>query len=235
MAVKWIKQIKNGVEVFLYGAIGGGFFDEGVTAKDFVAEINKHKKADEIVMMIDSPGGNVLEGLTIYNALASHGAKITAHVQGLAGSIASVILQAADTRIIADNSFVMIHEPHGFGSGTAGDLRNLADVLEKTRDSILNSYVKRAGEIQRDTLSNHMEAETWYNASEALEIGLVDEVSDALDLAAHVDLTQLERFNYKNLPAEFSAKAPERDPYRGGTRHRIAMLEARQRLAQLGE
>lgn len=171
-------------ELVLYDEIGAGFFGEGITAKSFADELATLSDVRELTIRINSPGGDVFDGLTIYNALARFSGRTVAVVEGLAASIASVIFQAADERRIADNAFVMVHDPHAFGGGTAEELRTLAGALDRTRDAILGAYVKRAGETRRGELSDAMSAETWFDAGEALNAGLADAVDEPLELAA---------------------------------------------------
>ncbi|NNC55397.1 MAG: Clp protease ClpP [Pseudomonadales bacterium] len=225
-----IKILNNtgDVEVLLYEEIGNGFFGDGISAKRFAEELANAGEVKAITLRINSPGGDVFDGLTIYNTLAKHSAPVHAVVEGLAGSIASVILQAADTRSIAANAFVMIHEPHAIAAGTAEELRSLAGVLERTRDSILNSYVIKAGEDRRAELSAAMNDETWYTAAEALRAGLVDLIDEELQLAAFVSPEIAARHKWKHTPAAILQK--DRN---SGARLRVKLGQQRQRLAAL--
>ena len=120
-------------EILLYSEIGGGgglFSDPGTNAEDFARDLKALGKVKTINCRINSPGGSVFEGMTIYNLLAAHPAKVVVHVDGLAASIASVIAMAGDTINIADNAMIMIHDAWGVGIGTADEIRKTAEVLD---------------------------------------------------------------------------------------------------------
>lgn len=155
----------------------------GITAKEFIANLSEHKSATAINLSIHSPGGSVLDGLAIYNTLKSHPAKVHGRVEGLAGSAASFILMASDTITMPDDSFIMIHNAHGGAIGDAEDLRSVADVMEKLQDSIVNIYVKRTGQDEQ-VIRDMMADETWMNASDAVENGFADTISEPLGIAA---------------------------------------------------
>ena len=98
-------------EIALYGTIGETFFDDGITAKRFIEELNELKDVDSIDLRINSMGGDVFEGVTIYNRLKEYKATINVYVDGLAASIASVIAMAGDTVTMGEGSFMMVHSP----------------------------------------------------------------------------------------------------------------------------
>ncbi|MEK7952774.1 head maturation protease, ClpP-related [Luteolibacter soli] len=126
--------------------------------------------ADEIDLYLNSPGGSVFEGVTIYNLLVAHKATVTVHVLGLAASIASVIALAGDTVHIAENAMFMIHNPSAGVWGEAEELRKVAGVLDKITESILNTYEERT-KLTRDQLRTAMAATTYYTADEAVTSG----------------------------------------------------------------
>jgi ATP-dependent protease ClpP protease subunit len=125
---------------------------------------------EELDVYINSPGGSVFEGVTIYNLQVSHPATVNVHVLGLAASIASVIMLAGDSVNIAENAMVMIHDPSAGVYGKAKDFRQVADVLDKITESILNTYEGRT-KLTRDQLRAAMTAETYYTADEAVMAG----------------------------------------------------------------
>jgi len=156
----------------------------GVTAKDFIDELNaKFKNVTHIELSLHSPGGNVFEGIAIYNVLKLHPAKVTARVEGLAASIASVILMAADIITMPENAYLMIHNTTGGAWGNSDNLREMADLMEKLQATIRNIYLKRTG-ITEDKLKDLMAAETWMTGAEALDMGFADVVLDKVDMAA---------------------------------------------------
>jgi ATP-dependent Clp endopeptidase proteolytic subunit ClpP len=127
---------------------------------------------------LNTPGGEVFDGVAIYNALRNHPASVTTYVDGLAASIGSVILQAGDKRVAAKASQTMIHDGHGIVIGNAADMRQTADLLDQVSNMIAEVYADRAGGSVGDWRAA-MLAETWYTGDEAKTAGLVDEVAAA--------------------------------------------------------
>jgi ATP-dependent protease ClpP protease subunit len=167
-------EIKNKAEasattqVMLYDEIGGW----GVYARDFLMELSAIE--GPIDLHISSEGGEVFEGVAIYQALKQRGG-VTAYVDSLAASIASVIAMGADRVVMAKNATMMIHDAAGMAMGDAKTLRDLADLLDKTSDPIASIYSDKAGGTPQDWRAV-MQAETWYSAQEAVDAGLADEV-----------------------------------------------------------
>lgn len=177
----------TGAEVYIYDEIG--YF--GITAQDFVKEIQS-LAVQEIILHLNTPGGEVFDGIAIFNTLRDHQAKVTVVVDSLAASIGSVIAMAGDVVIMAKNSTMMIHEGQGLCIGNAADMSAMAELLNKTSDNIASIYADRAGGTVADWRALMM-AETWYTAEEAVKAGLADQVG--MDPAeANVEVTNL--FNY---------------------------------------
>ena len=193
-------------EVYLYDVIGDDMFG-GISAKMFADELGKAKGAKRIDVRINSPGGDVFAGNTIYTLLKSHSAKVNVYIDGLAASIASVIAMAGDTIEISQNGMLMIHDPFGGSFGTAEEHRKLADLLDKVKDSIADTYVSRSG-MNKDEAIKLMAAETWFTSQEALDAKLVDRVGSDLAIAACV---RSDLFKFKHLPESLVAKADEAD------------------------
>lgn len=169
-------------EVLLYEDIGGYF---GITADSFIREIKNLKDVSTINLRINSNGGNVFDGLAIYNYLKSHSARIEVDIDGLAASIASIIAMAGDEVRIADNAWMMIHDPWIVVGGTADELRNTADTMDGIRESLLDTYMVRAT-ADKKVLSDMMTAETWLNASDAVKYGLATATTAGMKVAASV-------------------------------------------------
>lgn len=146
----------------------------GITEEDFARDLAEIT-ADEIEVQISSPGGDVFAGIAIYNALRTHPARITTRVDSLAASIASVIVQAGDRRIMVSASQQMIHPAWGFAIGPAPDMREMADLLDKQTDVLAGIYAERSGK-PAEHWRTLMDAETWFTAEEAVEAGLADEI-----------------------------------------------------------
>lgn len=193
-------------EVFLYDVIGDSW--EGTTAKAFADDMKKMGAMDELHIFINSPGGSVFDGTSIYNIIKRNSARKIVNIDGLAASIASLIAMSGDEIRIAANGMMMIHDPWSLAIGTAADLRKTADTLDQVRDSILGTYVARTGG-KRDAISDMMSEETWMTAEQAVELGFADTTVEAVDVAA---LAKFDLSDFKKVPetlAEAREAAPE--------------------------
>lgn len=168
-------------EICIYDEIG--LF--GITAKDFLTEL-KGVGDRKIVLRINSPGGEVFDGLAIFNRLREHGPCVEVRIDGIAASMASVIAMAGAPVKMAANALIMMHNPNGLCVGDSGDMRDLADMLDKVRGSLTRAYENKTGKTS-DEISAMMDAETWLNADEALAMGFADEITGALKMAAKFD------------------------------------------------
>ena len=155
----------------LYDTIGGWF---GKTAKDFARELDE-LDASEIVVSINSLGGDVFDGIAIFNALRMKDAKIVTQVDSMAASIASVIAQAGDERHMVTGSQMMIHEAWGIAWGDAQEMRDYADLLERQTANIASIYAERSGLPAAD-FRELMGQETWFDASETVDQQLADRI-----------------------------------------------------------
>lgn len=156
--------------IYIYDEIGYW----GDNAKQFADALNSIE-GSEIEVRLNSPGGDIFDGLAIYQSLKAHPADITVVVDGLAASIASVIAMAADKLVMAPKSTMMIHDGWTMSVGNAADMRKTADLLDKQSEIIASVYAERSGQ-PTDFWRARMREETWYNADEALAAGLIDEV-----------------------------------------------------------
>lgn len=145
----------------------------GVTATEFVDELLAID-AETIELHVNSPGGDVFDGLAIMNALADHPATVNVVVDGIAASAASFIAMAGDSMKMNRGSQLMIHDAIGFCYGNAGDMEDTAALLSRISDTIAGIYADRAGG-KADDWRDLMRAETWYSATEAVDAGLADE------------------------------------------------------------
>jgi ATP-dependent protease ClpP protease subunit len=157
-------------EVYIYDEIG--YF--GVTAQDFVSDLRR-VDASNIELHLNTPGGDVFDGIAIYNALKEHDAAVDVVVDSLAASAGSFIAMAGDTVTMTRNATMMIHDAHGLVIGNASDMTEMAGLLDKMSDNIASIYAERAGGSIADW-RGAMRAESWYSADEAVEAGLADEV-----------------------------------------------------------
>lgn len=146
----------------------------GITADDFAREIAAIS-SPEIEVQINSPGGDVFDGLAIYNALRTHPAHVTTRVDGIAASAASVIVQAGDRRVIVESAQLMIHEAWGLAIGPARELREFADLLDKQNDVIAAIYAARSDKDVAH-FRELMSTDTYLTDQESVDLGLADEV-----------------------------------------------------------
>ena len=158
-------------EIAIYDEIGMW----GVTAADFVDELNGIK-AKNITLRINSPGGDVFDGLAMYSRLRSHSATVNTMVDGLAASAASFIAMAGDTVTMSEGSVMMIHEASGVCMGASSDMRDMSDLLDKMSANIADIYARRSGRTA-DEHRTAMKVETWYTDQEAVKAGLADSVA----------------------------------------------------------
>jgi ATP-dependent Clp protease protease subunit len=187
-------------ELFIYDDIGASFFSEGVTAESVVEKVKALGPVDTLNVRINSQGGEVFEGLTIFNYLAQHPARKIVDIDGAALSIASIIAMAGDEIRIAKNAMMMIHEPHTGIHGDARKLRAMAERLDKVHESLAVTYSGKRG-INIDDVSRAMAKETWFTAAEASDFGLVDAVTQSVDIVANVDPSR-----FMNAPAWVSGR-----------------------------
>lgn len=137
---------------------------------------------DTIRLLINSPGGNVFEGIAMTNTLRSHRARVIAVVQGIAASAASFIAVSADETVMAPNSEMMIHNAWGTCVGDYDDMREMANNLDRLSDNIATMYATKAGGTTA-YWRERMGAETWYTANGAINAGLADRLDDAIPAA----------------------------------------------------
>lgn len=144
----------------------------GVTVKRIDAALRSIGKND-VTVNINSPGGDVFEGIAIYNRLREHPGEVRVKVLGLAASAASIIAMAGDTIEIGTSSFLMIHNAWVLALGNQFDLREVADFLVPFDDALADVYAQRSGQ-DIDAIKAAMKAETWMNGSQAVELGYAD-------------------------------------------------------------
>ena len=133
--IKVLAKANRTAEVLVYGTIGEDWYGNGVTAKQFREDLQAAGELDEIVVRINSPGGEVFDGIAIYNELRAHKARKIVQVDGYAASIATVIAMAADEIVLGTGTAMMIHGPSTFAWGPADTMRETADKLDKARSA----------------------------------------------------------------------------------------------------
>lgn len=214
-----IRAAGRGVaEIAIYDEIGAW----GVTAKQFAQELRALGDLSLINLHIHSPGGDVFEGMAIYNLLASHPARVEVYVDGLAASMASVIAMVGDVVIMPANAMMMIHRPWGIQGGDADEMRRYAELLDKVEGTLVASYTKKTGKSEEE-IKQLLAAETWLTGAEAVEQGFADQLAEPLQAAASLKSQRMQEFDHmpeqlKNLmnPRGQGNGQPPQQPQGGG-------------------
>lgn len=198
-------------EILIYDEIG--FW--GITASDFVRDLNT-VTAEKITLRINSPGGEVFDGIAIHNALRQHSASVTVKVDSLAASIATVIAMAGDRVEMAKHSTFMIHEPFTLAVGDAEDLRKTSEVLDQLGDTIAAMYAERAGGTTA-SWRDKMREETWYTDQQAVDAGLADAIAGQSSEAKNsFDLSV-----FRHPPEDLLQRSPQSGPASQPTKRTI--------------
>jgi ATP-dependent Clp protease protease subunit len=193
-----IRNAGKTLEIYVYDAIGGWL--GGITPQMVADDLKAAGKIDVINLRINSPGGDVFDGIAIHNLLKSHRARVEVDIDGLCASIATIIAMAGDEVRMAQNAMFMVHEPSSGAYGTGEDLRKQADMLDQAKEILLDTYVGKTGG-DRDHLSELMAGESWLRAADAREEGFVDSITDELEMAACHDLSR-----FRNAPKHLHAQ-----------------------------
>jgi ATP-dependent Clp protease protease subunit len=134
----------------------------GISARNFINDLGGLGAVKTIKARINSYGGDVFDGIAIYNALKYHEASVEVTVYGIAASIASVIAMAGDKILMPENAFMFVHDPLGFAAGNAADMRELADALDKIKGGLVRSNAAKTGQSD-EKIAELMSADTWLN------------------------------------------------------------------------
>ncbi len=198
-------------EIYLYDIIG----EWGVSAGDFVNDL-RGVRSPAIDLHINCEGGEIFDGLAIYESLARHPATVRGIVDGVAASSASFILQACDEREMSARSRLMIHDGHGLMIGNAADMREMAALLDDLSDNIADIYAERAGGTRKQWRNamlgpNRSSDGTWYDAQAAVAAGLADRVgrggADDRSTASPVRSSIDEQIAHAGVVAEWNPAA----------------------------
>ena len=169
--------------ISIFDVIGeDGWTGGGVTAKRISAALRSIGNRD-VIVRINSPGGDMFEGIAIYNLLRTHPAKVTVEVLGWAASAASIIAMAGDVIRMGLGSFMMVHNAWGMVIGNRHDMREAASLFDGFDSAIADIYEARTG-VKRSEIEKLMDAETFMGASEAVEYGFADGITDDADPAS---------------------------------------------------
>lgn len=164
-------ETQTEAEITIYAAIGDYWFEDSVSAKSFSDQLkNLPSTITQLNVRVNSPGGDVFDGVTIYNRLKQHKANITVYVDGMAASIASIIALAGDEVIMGEGAQFMVHKPMTGGWGNSIELMDIIDRLDDIEEQMLSIYQRRTG-MDRSELKSMLAKETWLDADEAIEFG----------------------------------------------------------------
>jgi ATP-dependent Clp endopeptidase proteolytic subunit ClpP len=172
-------------EILIYDVIGS--FD--LTAKNVITQLND-ANGEDVLVRINSVGGDVFEGMAIYNALKKYEGKVSVEIEGLSASMASIIMLAGDNISASENSLIMVHNPSAGVMGESKDLSKRAELLDKMKSQMVNIY-KGKSNISEEEIITMMDEETWFTSEEAMNVGLIDNVTEAIRIAAHYDLGKI--------------------------------------------
>lgn len=195
----------------LYGTIAEeSWYDDEITPAMFREELDAG--TDDIVVRINSPGGDCIAASQIYTMLTEYPGKVTVFVDGLAASAASVVAMAGDEIWMAPTALMMIHNPSTFAWGDHNDMEKAIDVLDEVKESIINAYELKTG-MQRAKLSRLMEDETWMNAKKAVELGFADRMMNGEKSAEAYAYSAAS--TVRSITNKISAKAAEEQKQQG--------------------
>lgn len=200
------KDLVKGGKLYLYGPVGGSWFDDsGFTDEDVIAALES--MSGDITVHLNSPGGSVFQGVAIHTALAGYGGKVTIQVDALAASAASVIACAGDVVAMSPGAQIMVHDPENVTWGDADEHRRTAAQLDSIARSAAQTYADKTG-LSVDECLALMKAETWMDAQSAIEKGFADEVlsrgGDA-DASMTADFPHFDYALFERAPAALMA------------------------------
>ncbi len=197
--------VSNG-GVILYGVIDPSD-PSGIRAIDVIDSLTEIADAPFVLARINSPGGSVIEGLAIYNALRGCGKPVTVQVDGVAASAASIVAMAGDKIVMAENATIMVHDPWALAMGTSDALRKSADEIDRLKAIMIGIYAGRTG-LDPDEVTALMSAETFMSAGDAIDRGFADEVMQELKVAACATLDPSTMAHLLLAKSTVRAKAP---------------------------
>lgn len=230
--MKWFKvKNLNGVgEIYIYGEITDDkWYETDVTPTEISQQLKELEGVNSLNLYVNSPGGGVYAGVAIFNALKRFDKPITAYVDGVAASIASLIVLAADEVVMPSNAQLMIHNPYLWGtSGDANSLRETADRLDRVKDIIIDTYREKTN-LDEAKLSQMMDDETWLRGEEALELGFIDSVDSDQKIAACFSGENVKFKNMEFDPSRFRNFPKDRIEAEDTTKDEILSQQQRHR------
>ncbi|MCK5016535.1 MAG: Clp protease ClpP [Candidatus Peribacteraceae bacterium] len=173
-------QGKKSATIKIFADIGEDWFGEGVSAKGFSDDLEALGDLDILDVHVNSRGGNVHDGVTIYNTLKQHSATVNMFIDGVAASIASIIAMAGDKIYMAEGATMFVHNPLTWAVGNSKVFRATADTLDTIQEGLVDIYSNNNLSSTRDEIIALMDAETTFTAQEAIDKGFATDLSNAV-------------------------------------------------------
>lgn len=181
----WVRNSDESRTLYLNGTIAEeSWFDDDVTPAAFKAELLSGE--GDITVWINSPGGDCVAASQIYSMLMDYKGAVTVKIDGIAASAASVIAMAGTTVLMAPTALMMVHNPLTVAIGDSEEMKKAIAMLDEVKESIINAYEIKTG-LSRAKLSHLMDAETWMDATKAMELGFADEIMTRSDSSEDVE------------------------------------------------
>lgn len=201
-------ESKDGKHILtLSGTIRQRYWDDDKSIDAELVSDSLDGVTDDIVIYLNSTGGDVFQGIEIYNYLKNHSSHITVEVTGTAASAATFIVAGADEAIMNTGTSFMIHEASSFAWGNKADLKKTLNALETIDDSIISIYTEKTGQ-SNEQLTDWMEEEKWFTAEEAVEYGFANSVKEnKKDVTNQIDIAAMINQSVAKAMEQFSAKA----------------------------
>lgn len=208
IAFQATNEIENGKHILtLSGNIRKRYWSEDKSIDADLVREALEDVTDDIVIKLNSNGGDVFQGIEIYNYLKDHPSEITVEVTGVAASAATFIVAGANKSIMNTGTSFMIHEASSFAWGNKAELKKVLNALETIDDSILSIYEAKTGQT-KDQLNEWMESEKWFTAEEAVKYGFADEVKEKKkDVMDQIDIAALINKSVAEAMTQFAAQA----------------------------
>ena len=208
---------EKSAELIMYGSIGHDEDWDDISDKAFKQDIENLGDVENITLHINSPGGSVFSAIAIANTLKNHKAKVTANIDGIAASAATIITSACDVVRMPKNAHFMIHNPMTFAYGNNQDMEKTLNMLNKVKDSIIETYLYKSN-TDKETLSELMNEETWMDAETAKGYGFIDEIinkeieEEIIENKLIINNMAFDISKFKNFKAEKTNKSQNITP-----------------------
>lgn len=213
---EFTNESENGKHILtLSGNIRKRYYSEDKSIDAALVQDALKDITEDVVIRLNSNGGDVFQGIEIYNYLKNHPSNITVEVTGVAASAATFIVAGADKAIMNTGTSFMIHEASSFAWGNKAELKKVLNALETIDDSIIAIYTEKTGQTT-EQLNDWMEEEKWFTAEEAVKYGFADEVkekkkdvTDQIDIAALINQSVAEAMTQFAAQAKHTVETPE--------------------------